>query len=164
MFYTVYKITNLVNNKIYIGVHKTSDLEDDYMGSGLLIRKSIEKYGLENFKKEYISIFDNAEAMFNMESELVNEEFINREDVYNLKQGGFGGFDYINKCGNPNRTFSVDSRLKGSEKQKWLSKNDESWIKNKIRSISITKIEKYGKNNLKTIRNLEKGFFRNLII
>jgi len=96
MYYTVYKITNLVNNKIYIGVHKTSNLNDNYMGSGNIIKQSIKKYGAENFKKEYISIFDNDEEMFKMESELVNKSFIKEETNYNIKEGGFGGWSYVN--------------------------------------------------------------------
>jgi hypothetical protein len=99
MYYTIYKITNKVNGKIYIGSHKTRNLDDTYMGSGKYLMRSMEKHGLDNFEKEIIFVFDNPELMYAKEAELVNEDFLAEANTYNLKLGGHGGYDYINALG-----------------------------------------------------------------
>lgn len=91
MHYTVYKIVNEINGKIYIGKHQTEDLYDDYMGSGKLISASIRKYGIDNFKKEILFVFETEIEMEEKEIEIVNEEFVMREDTYNIALGGQGG-------------------------------------------------------------------------
>ena len=95
MFYTVYKITNNINGKYYIGKHQTKDLNDGYMGSGKLIKQSIDRYGVENFTKEILFACDNEAEMNNKEAELVTLS----EETYNLCPGGKGGFGYINNAG-----------------------------------------------------------------
>jgi len=92
MFYTVYKITNRVNNKIYIGKHRTKDLNDKYMGSGKLIYSAIKKYGKENFTKQVLFVYDNEKEMNSKEKELVNENFVKSRQSYNIALGGKGGF------------------------------------------------------------------------
>ena len=87
-YYTIYKITNLINGKIYIGFHSTNDLDDGYMGSGKGIKRAIKKYGEENFHKEILAIYDNQKDAEDLERELVNEDFVNRLDTYNMTIGG----------------------------------------------------------------------------
>jgi len=69
--YLVYKITNLVNGKYYIGQHQTKNPYDDYIGSGKLIKRAIKKYGLTCFIKEFLFDFDSFEKMNNKEKELI---------------------------------------------------------------------------------------------
>lgn len=93
MFYTIYKITNKLNAKFYIGMHKTNNLNDGYMGSGKLIRRAIKKHGKENFTKSILHVFSNAKEMKAKEAELVTVS----EETYNLCDGGHGGWSYVNR-------------------------------------------------------------------
>ena len=94
MFYTIYQIRNKIDNKIYIGKHQTTDLDDNYMGSGKHLKRAQEKYGLDQFEKTILYMFDNENEMNAKEVELVNEEFCAREDTYNISLGGIGGSRY----------------------------------------------------------------------
>lgn len=98
MFYTVYKTVNLLNGKFYIGVHKTEDPNDEYLGSGKLIKRAVAKYGERSFQKEVLAIFENPTEAFELEKKLVAEALGNPL-CYNLKSGGEGGFDYLNVTG-----------------------------------------------------------------
>jgi hypothetical protein len=82
---------------MYVGKHQTDNLDDGYMGSGKNIRAAIKLYGVENFHKEILFVFDNEAEMNQAEAEIVTEEFILRDDTYNLCIGGQGGFSHINK-------------------------------------------------------------------
>lgn len=96
MFYYLYQITNVNNGKIYIGVHKTKNLKDGYMGSGgRRFQDAVKHHGIKSFKKEILEYFSTEEQMFAREKEIVTESFLLREDVYNQKLGGVGGWDHI---------------------------------------------------------------------
>lgn len=126
MYYYLYKITNIINNKIYVGVHKTNNIDDGYMGSGKGIKNAIKKYGLSNFRKDIIEYFDNEELMYDREISIVNKTFLLREDVYNMKLGGPANFYYVNKAGlnhKSNQHLTHARRLKEDEEYK--KKNSE---------------------------------------
>jgi len=88
----IYKITNKLNGKIYVGKSKYN--MDDYFGSGIIITHAIKKYGIENFTKEIIVECDDAEID---ELEGYWIEQLNARDKsvgYNISSGGQGGDHY----------------------------------------------------------------------
>lgn len=86
--YIIYRIVNNINGKIYIGKHKCNNLDDNYFGSGKLLRYAINKYGIENFTFHLEIDLKSQEEMDLLEQLVVNSEFLKRLDVYNISRGG----------------------------------------------------------------------------
>lgn len=101
--YIVYKTTNTINKKIYIGVHKVinTHIEDGYIGDGIyanrpssyknpttIFQRAVKKYGPSNFVKEIIKIFDNIDDALDLERWLVYPAFIHLNSNYNMVTGG----------------------------------------------------------------------------
>ena len=87
MFHLLYKITNKVNGRFYVGIHSTCNRDDGYLGSGKRIKNEILKYGTQNFVKEIIAEFTNREELLLAEMDLVNEELLSDPKCLNLKRG-----------------------------------------------------------------------------
>lgn len=87
-YFYLYRVTNLINGKIYIGIHMTSNMKDCYYASGRAINQALRKYGKQNFKREILEYFSSEEEMLAREAEIVDEKFLERNDTYNLAEGG----------------------------------------------------------------------------
>ena len=141
-FYGIYKITNLVNGKMYIGKHVTSDLDDGYMGSGIVINNALKKYGKENFCKEWLMFCEDEEELNYMERVFVDQTWIDRSDTYNLKIGGEGGFQKELWLGRK-RSIKNRQRLSNALKGHTLSEKSKEKIsqKNKGKTRPTNAIE-----------------------
>lgn len=111
----LYKTTNIVNNKIYIGIHvqKTPEFFDGYLGSGTLLKLAVEKHGAHNFIRETLFIFDTIAEAKKREKQIVSEEFVKCPSNYNISIGGTGG--------NTTSGFSEEQKAKYSENLKSAS-------------------------------------------
>lgn len=163
LYYTIYKVTNLANDKIYIGKHVTKNPNDDYMGSGKILKNAIEKYGISMFEKEVLYAFDKKEDMDLMEAEIVDEEFLARSDTYNLRLGGEGGWDYINENGlnaksnglSPIEAELLKQRHREGKYKTWA--DTYSWVGKKHNEESKKKIGKANAVHQKGKKNSQYG-------
>ncbi|UJJ22023.1 Seg-like homing endonuclease [Erwinia phage Virsaitis27] len=95
MIHCVYKITCTSEEDVrfYIGKHSTSNVEDDYVGSGVKLKDYIKSKN-PKIIKEILATFDIEQDAYDYEAELVNEDWLKRPDVLNLKLGGNTAFGY----------------------------------------------------------------------
>lgn len=141
MRYTIYKTTNTVNGKYYIGKHQTIDPMDNYLGSGKAIANAIKLHGKDSFVKEVLFDFDTEEEMNSKERELITEDIVNDPMSYNLGVGGEGGPHFSGrkhtdetrkkqKNANTGRVYDYD-KYSEERKKTFFTEGNEYWKKRK---------------------------------
>lgn len=131
----LYKTTNRLNGRFYIGVRtfKNNPSDDTYLGSGRAIKAAISKYGFHNFKRE-ILLIASAKYCYEIEERLVTQSLVDSEICYNLAKGGWGG----------SRGKQALIKMKATKKAQYESLTDEqkeerkNWL-NKIRPTDLSK-------------------------
>lgn len=126
----LYEIKNKINDRIYIGVHRTDNLEDSYMGSGKIIKRAINKYGVINFEKTILEFFPTYQEALDKEKQLVNLNFIENANTYNIKEGGYGNCAW---------STTMLKKLSESAKKRW---QDPNYRKTMIKSFNTKERKK----------------------
>jgi len=124
-YHFIYKTTNTLTGRYYIGMHSTDNLEDGYLGSGKRLRYSIRKYGNESHQREILEFVDTREELKAREKEIVSLDEIAKEDCMNLVIGGegFGVDDRQKEMSLKASKFLQDKLLNDSEfKEEWRKK------------------------------------------
>lgn len=95
----IYKITNSKTNKSYVGKHtwKGEGVDSKYWGSGLLIRKEIQKYGLDSFSREILEYVNDSDSIFDREAFWIKKLNTLVPNGYNLTVESLGGFYSIDE-------------------------------------------------------------------
>ena len=157
MYGYIYKTTNLLNGKIYVGQRKSKEFIKSYYGSGTLIKKSIEKYGKENFSVELIDFAMSADELD--EKEIWYIEKLKSKHTYgnyNLADGGFlARYDFNNQpewkkeeirkklsLVNKGRKRTEETRKRISDVQKGRKQSKETRIKKSISTKESLKNDK----------------------
>ncbi len=92
MYGYVYLTTNTINNKQYIGQHKSETFDKNYKGSGKILIQAFEKYGKENFECKILKECFSKEELNEAEIKYINKfKCVESNNFYNLKEGGSGG-------------------------------------------------------------------------
>lgn len=107
----IYKTTNLINNKIYIGKQVNVRENDKYLGSGKLLKISLKKYGRNNFKKEILQECFSKDELNERECFWIKELNSIVPNGYNICLGGEGG-DTISNNPNKKEIFEKQKKTK----------------------------------------------------
>lgn len=133
MYGIIYLTINKINNKSYIGQHKTnSPIFDGYLGSGKVLNKAINKYGRENFTRLTIDCANTEKQLNKLEKEYIAcFNAVSDRDFYNIHVGGSGGDTFTGK--------SEEEKLIFKKKMQEVTKGENNGMFGKIHSEETRK-------------------------
>ena len=146
--YYIYRITNKINGKTYVGQHKYKKLDDNYMGSGKLVRRAQKKYGIENFEKEILySRIQYKTTADDVERFAIAKERALGKAEYNIADGGQGGALRKGKTPwNKGKHHSEETKRKISDVMKGKSAHNKGWHLSEEQKMHLSEINT-GSNN-----------------
>lgn len=128
----VYKTTNTINGKVYIGQDKNNS--PNYLGSGNLIKRAIKKYGKENFLKEILCTCNTIDELNEKERFYINEySSTNKKIGYNIAVGGTNGV-MLNRNHSEKTKMKMRQSALGKKKSEIHCKNISLSKKGKLMS------------------------------
>jgi len=113
----IYKVTNTINKKVYVG--KDTHDDEDYLGSGTLIKRAVKKYGKHNFRKEILARCETIDELNTQEIDCIAHLDCIHPKGYNILFGSMGGDTITN---NP-RQEEIKNRMSEAGRKKVGSKN-----------------------------------------
>lgn len=123
-----------------MSINKKKGFRLSYLGSGSLLKKAIEKYGKENFKKEILKEFSNEEDTRNYERYLIEKcNAVKSPEYYNLGPGGYGG-------GGFGRHIPLYVKDKIANSLMGRKHSEESKLKMRVARLGLVYTEKYKSN------------------
>ena len=165
MYYFVYKTTNIVNGKFYIGKHRCKDIsKDNYLGSGATLKKAIRKYGKSSFVREILRVFETEDEALDYEAEIVTDELILNEMCYNETKGGRGSFHHINSDKtriNPMHKPEVVEKIREHYRVNGVSDKHRESSKSNIRKAISSNIGRKRPEHAKKVRIKSKEQWAN---
>lgn len=135
----VYITTNNINNKRYIGQHRSCTFNPNYLGSGILINRAIQKYGKDSFNCEILQECSSFEELDVAEIYWIN--YFNADlssDFYNLAKGGYGKEGLRGKNnGRYGKQVTKETRDKISKANKGKKRTPEQIEANRLAHLGI---------------------------
>lgn len=160
VFGVIYKITNLINNKIYIGQKVNLSKFNNYWGLGNYIKRSIKKYGKENFKKEILEYTYSKQELDELEVYYIWEFNSNNKEIgYNQTIGNESKYGCCHSDDTKNKIkFKTKERLKNKENHWHYKKGTSPEIMEKIKKGIKNFHEKKNKDISNYFSNILKKF------